>query len=96
MKFRTFVASAVIAGFLSGVPALVHADEYHHGWGDYDQHHVWYPENWWLQHHPDWVRAHHPEWLAKGDWDGHHHWRDRDWWKAHDAQWAHEHHPDWF
>jgi len=39
MKLRAFVASAVIAGFLSGVPALVHADEYHHGWGDYHEHH---------------------------------------------------------
>ena len=43
MKLRAFVASAVIAGFLSAVPALVHADEYHHGWGDYDEHHEWHP-----------------------------------------------------
>ena len=43
MKLRTFVASAVIAGFLAGVPALVHADEYHHGWGDYHEYHEWHP-----------------------------------------------------
>jgi hypothetical protein len=96
LKLRTFIASAVVAGFLSGVPALAHADKYHHGWGDYDTHHMWYSENWWLEHHPDWVRAHHPEWLANGDWGRHHHWHDRNWWITHDPRWAHEHHPNWF
>ena len=96
MKLRAFVASAVIAGFLSAVPALVHADEYHHGWGDYDEHHEWHPGGWWFENHPDWVRVHHPEWARNGDWDEHRHWHDRDWWKEYHARWAHKHHHDWF
>jgi hypothetical protein len=99
MKLRAFVAGAVVAGFLSGVPALpalVHADQYHPGVGAYDQHHTWHTSSWWLEHHPDWVQAHHPEWAKNGDWDQHHHWHDRAWWKTHDPKWSHEHHPDWF
>jgi hypothetical protein len=96
MKMRAFVASAVIAGFLSGVPVAVHADTYHHGYGDYDAQHVWHPDNWWVENHPNWVRDHHPEWAKNGDWDANHHWHDRDWWKAHHPNWVHEHHHDWF
>jgi hypothetical protein len=96
MKLKTFMAGAAIVGFLSGVPILVHADEYHHGLGDYDQSHAWHPSSWWLEHHPNWVRAHHPEWAKNGDWDKYRQWHDRTWWKEHDAKWTHEHHPDWF
>jgi len=96
MKLRSFVASAVIAGFLSGVPALVHADVYHNGWGAYDVHHEWHPDSWWFEHHPEWVRVHHPEWVRNGDWDAHHRWHDRSWWKEHHSKWAYEHHHDWF
>ena len=95
MKFRTFITSIFIAGFLSGIPTMVHAKK-PPGWGDYDEHHEWHHSGWWLEHHPNWVRTHHPEWALNGDWDKHHHWHDRDWWKAHHAQWSHEHHPDWF
>jgi hypothetical protein len=95
MKLRTLVAGAVIAGFLSGVPIFVRAQE-HPGWGDYDEHHQWHPGNWWLENHPNWAREHHPEWAKRGDWDEHHHWHDRDWWKGHRGDWARKHHPDWF
>jgi hypothetical protein len=97
MKLRGFVAGAVIAGFLSGVPVMAHADPYpppH--WGAYGENHVWHQGPWWMEHHPNWVREHHPESAQYGDWGPHHHWHDRDWWRHHDARWAHEHHPDWF
>jgi hypothetical protein len=96
MKMRGLVASLVIAGFLSGVPALAHADQLYHGWGDYDQHHEWHSSDWWLDNHPNWVKAHHPQWAKNGDWDDQHHWHDRHWWKKHDPNWAREHHHDWF
>jgi hypothetical protein len=96
MKFRAFVASAVIAGFLSGVPALVHADESHHGLGDYDAHREWHPGGWRFDNHSDWARAHHPEWARNGDWDKYHRWHDSNWWKQHHSRWSHEHHHDWF
>lgn len=96
MKMRAVVASLVVAGFLSGVPALTHADDLHHGWGDYDQQHSWHSSDRWLDNHPNWVRNHHPEWARNGDWDEHHRWHDRDWWKQHDPKWAREHHHDWF
>ena len=51
MKFRTFVADALVAGFLlAGVSAFVHAQE-HPGSGDYDAHHVWHSDSWWYEHH---------------------------------------------
>jgi hypothetical protein len=96
VKIRSFLAGIVIAGFLSGMPALVHADEYHHGSGAYDEQHQWHPSDWWMEHNPNWVRTHHAEWAKNGDWDEHHHWHDRDWWKQHNPQWAKEHHHDWF
>jgi hypothetical protein len=97
MKLRTFVAGALVVGFLSaGVPAFVHAQE-HPGMGDYDAHHAWHSDSWWYEHHPHWVETHHPEWAKNGDWDEHHHhWYDRDWWKTHNSKWAHDHHSDWF
>jgi hypothetical protein len=92
MKFRKFIAAAVVLGFLvGGVPLLAHA-----GWGDYDDHHVWHSGDWWMEHDPAWVHAHHPDWWDRGDFDEHHHWHDRDWWKSHDPKWAHEHHHDWW
>jgi hypothetical protein len=96
MKLRGFVAGLVVAGFLSGMPVLVHADEYHQGPGAYDEHHHWHSGDWWVQNQPNWVHSHHPEWAKNGDWDEHHHWHDRAWWKAHDPKWAREHHHDWF
>jgi hypothetical protein len=97
MKIRRIVASAVIAAFLGGLPALAHAAPYHPGWGDYDVHHAWHPDYWWMENHPNWVRAHHPEWAKNGDWDEHHHyWHDRSWWVRHDPEWVHKHHHDWF
>jgi hypothetical protein len=42
MKIRGFVASAVIAGLLWGMPVLAHAGQWHPGSGDYDQHHQWH------------------------------------------------------
>jgi hypothetical protein len=97
MKLRTFVADALLAGFLSaGVPAFVNAQE-QRGMGDYDAHHTWHSDSWWYEHHPHWVETHHPEWAKNGDWDEHHHhWYDRDWWKTHNSKWAHDHHSDWF
>jgi hypothetical protein len=93
MKLSVFVATAVIAGLLAGVPALVHADEYHHRWGDYDEHHEWQAGHWQFENHPNWVRAQHPKLTTNGDWDEHH-WHS-DWRKEHHARWTHRHHHDW-
>jgi hypothetical protein len=97
MRLRSWLAGAVVVGFLSaGVPALVHAQA-HPGRGDYDDHHTWRDAGWWQERHPDWAQAHHPDWAKNGDWDDHHrHWHDRDWWRDHHPNWAHKHHPDWF
>jgi hypothetical protein len=96
MRFRALLAGAAIVGFLAtGIPSQVHADE-HPRWGDYDDHHNWRNQEWWMNHHPKWVHHHHPEWVGNGDWDRDHEWHDRGWWKHHDHDWAHHHHPDWF
>jgi hypothetical protein len=95
MRFKLFLAGVVAAGFLSVVPAHVHA-QVPPGPGAYDPHHVWRDSAWWQSHDPGWVHQHHPEWYGPGDWDQHHHWHDRTWWASHNPAWAHKHHPDWY
>ena len=103
MKLRTILAVAAAVAVLGSVPARMARAEEHHGWGDYDDHHVWHSSEWWHGHHPGWFWGHHPEWAehhpewrhSDGDWDDHHHWHDRDWWYGHDTKWVAKHHPHW-
>jgi hypothetical protein len=92
---RAIVVSVLIAAFLSGMPLVVHADQYHHGLGAYDEYHESHSGGWWLENHPNRVRAHHPEWARNGDRDAHRRGRDRDRRNQHRAGWKHERHHDW-
>jgi hypothetical protein len=100
MKLRTLAAAALM-GTLFVAPAFgqmaVPPPPPPHGYGDYDQHHVWREESWWYEHHPNWVQQHHPDWTDNGAWDEHrHHWHSREWWIKNHPDWVHAHHPHWY
>ena len=103
INLRTIFAVAAAVAVLGSVPARMAQAEEHHGWGDYDDHHVWHSSEWWHGHRPGWFWGHHPEWAehhpewrhSDGDWDDHHHWHDRDWWYGHHTKWVAKHHPHW-
>ena len=93
MKIRRFLVMAAVAIGFSVLPLVAHADEHHHGLGDYDQHHEWHDAGWWDSHDPRWVEQHHADW---GAYDSHHHWHDRSWWIHNHRNWVQKHHHDWF
>jgi len=99
MKLRTLVAATLMAG-LFVAPAFAQMavpPPPPHGYGDYDQHHVWRDQTWWHDNDPGWVQKHHPDWEANGAWDDHHkHWHNREWWMKNHPKWAHEHYPHWY
>lgn len=33
-------------------------------YGDWDEHHAWHDQDWWLANRRPWVEEHHHEWLA--------------------------------
>jgi hypothetical protein len=33
-------------------------------YGDWDEHHVWHNQDWWVTNRRPWVEQHHSEWLA--------------------------------
>ncbi len=59
--------------------------------GDWDEHHVWRSQAWWIKHHPNEWRQRYPKW-DQGAYDAQHVWRDKAWWiKNHPNEWRASH-----